>query len=281
MSGKNPVVSIVMPTYNSVRPLLSKSIESALAQTFKEWELIIVDDASTNDTAAVIREFAARDPRIIPVIKEKNEFRELGISGSLNRGIDSARGNYIARLDHDDFWIDPQKLEKQVAFLDSHPDYVVVGSGVVVVDEAGKERFRYFKKETDEELRKTALFANPFSHTTVMFRRDVAIAAGKYQGKHVEDWDLWLRMGEHGKLYNMQEYMTGYTMTDTNASFVNQKPLSEAVLKLISRERSHYPGFWRAYLLNLAQYTYAILPIPFSFRVRMQSFLRRIKRRVF
>jgi glycosyltransferase involved in cell wall biosynthesis len=278
---KTPIVSIVMPTYNSSEDLLNKGIESVLAQTFAEWELIIVDDASTNDTPRVLDEFAKKDERIKVVHKEKNEFRTLGISGSLNRGIDMAQGKYIARLDHDDYWIDPKKLEKQVAYLDTHPDCVVVGGGVVVVDPEGSERSRYFKRETDAEIRSRALFSNPFSHTTVMFRKDVAMAVGKYQGRHTEDWDLWLRMGRKGVFYNFQEYFMAYTMTGTNASFVNQRGLSKNVLELITREKNYYPGFYKAYTLNFIQYIYAILPFPASFRAWVHSSLIWLKRRFF
>lgn len=281
MSPKPPLVSIVMPTYNSSEKLLSKAIESILKQTLGEWELIIVDDASTNGVPHILDEWGAKDKRIRVVHKEKNEFRELGISGSLNRGIDLAQAEYIARLDQDDYWIDTEKLTKQMAYLDVHPGVVVVGGGVVVVDEDGNERFRYFKKETDAEIRKNALFANPFSHTTVMFRKDIAVAAGKYQGRHVEDWDLWLRMGKRGTLYNFQEYFMAYTMTGTNASFVNQRALSRNVLRLLWRERKDYPGFPKAYVLNLIQYTYALLPFPLAFRVRAHTLLLRLKRKAF
>jgi glycosyltransferase involved in cell wall biosynthesis len=269
-----------MPTYNSGR-LLRNSIRSVFRQTFKDWELIIVDNASTNDAPVVLREFMARDPRIKLVFKDRNDFNESGISDSLNRGIDLARGQYIARLDDDDAWLDERKLEKQVAFMDAHPDCVVVGGGVIVVDPEGKELFRYFKKEIDAEIRRTALFANPFSHTTVLFRAETARAAGEYRGKHIEDWDLWLRLGQLGTFYNFKEYFTAYTMTGQNSSFLHQKPLTRRILSLIWRERKHYPGFLKAYAVNLAQYLYVRLPLPLSLRTRLHSFLAGIKRRTF
>lgn len=275
--SKDPIVSIVMPTFNSAGPLLKKAIESAINQEFRDWELIIVDDASTNDTPRILDEFANKDSRISVVHKERNEFRELGISGSLNRGIDLARGRYIARLDHDDYWIDAKKLSKQVAFLDAHPECVVVGGGVIIVDDDGQEHSRYFKKETDQEIRRAALSANPFSHTTVLFRRNIAIAVGKYQGKHIEDWDLWLRMGLRGTFYNFNEYFVAYTMNDENSSFRNQRALSRLVLGLIWRYRQTYPGFVKGYCLNFAQYLFACLPI--GIRKHFHAFLVGIKRK--
>jgi glycosyltransferase involved in cell wall biosynthesis len=275
-TGENPIVSIVLPSYNSGHAL-GHSIQSAIDQTLHEWELIIVDDASTDGTQELLKDYAARDPRIKLILKEKNEFREMGISGSLDRGVHMARGRYIARLDDDDYWIDPDKLKKQAAYLDAHPRCVIVGTGVVVVDGQGNERFRYLKKETDAQIRASALSANPFSHTTVMFRKDVAEVVGSYQGKHIEDWDLWLRMGLRGEFYNLPEYSTAYTMTDQNASFKNQRALSAFVLKLIARYRGTYPGFVKGYILNTGQYLFARLPI--GIRKRLHSFLVKIKRK--
>ncbi|HTY39744.1 MAG TPA: glycosyltransferase family 2 protein [Candidatus Paceibacterota bacterium] len=277
--SEKPIVSIVMPTYNRGR-LIEKSVESVLKQTLKAWELIIIDDASVDDTPKVLKELAARDKRIIILRNEKNEFRQFGIMKTLNRGLETARGRYIARLDDDDWWFNERKLEKQAAFLDAHPDYVVVGCGTVVFDKNGKEQFRYLKKETDAELRKSALSANPFTHTAVMFRADVAAKVGRYQGMYIEDWDLWLRMGLHGKFYNFQEYMTGYTMSPANYSFIHQRALSRTVLRLLYRHRHDYPGYPKAYLVNLAQYLYSFVPMPLSLRVWLRTHLGQIKRKL-
>lgn len=280
MATKTPVVSVVIPTFSKSRTLKA-ALLSVQRQTFNDWEIIVIDDASTDDTAAMLSEFATHEPRLRVERNATNQFRISGITGSLNKGIDLALGKYIARLDDDDTWIDERKLERQIAFMDAHPDCVVTGGGTVVVDGEGKELFRYFKKETDAEIRKTILFANPFTHTTVMFRKDVAVTAGKYQGKYIEDWDLWLRMGRHGTFYNFQEYFTGYMMTGTNASFMHQRALSRTILKLLWRERKYYPGFVSAYSVNLVQYIYALLPFPSAFRVWVHSFLSRLKRKAF
>jgi glycosyltransferase involved in cell wall biosynthesis len=274
---KAPYVSILLPTYNR-SALLRKALESVFAQTFSDWELIILDDGSTDETVSITLEYKKRDPRMKIIRSQKNENR--GIAELLNRGLAAARGKYIARLDDDDHWIDDKKLEKQYAFLEENPGCVIVGGGVVVVDGEGKERFRYFKKETDSDIRANALFANPFSHTTVMFRRAVAEKVGGYgTWRFAEDWDLWLRMGKLGTLYNFPEYFTAYRMTEQSGSFIHQRGQSRMILTFIALHRHEYPGFYKAYLLNGAQYLFSFVPI--SIRKPLHSFLVAIKRKVF
>jgi len=266
-----------MPTYNRAG-VLPRAIESVLSQSLTDWELIIVDDASTDETPRVLAAFAARDPRIIVMRNQKNNYPD--ISKTLNDGMAKARGKYIARLDDDDYWVDDQKLQKQLSFLDKHPDYVVVGSGMVIVDATGRELSRYAKREKDEDIRSTALFANPFSHTTVLFRAEVArVVHGYGNWRYAEDWDLWLKMGMKGKLYNFPEYMTAYTMAGQNKSFTYQRAQSRMMLQLISAHKKEYPGFWRAYALNSVQYLYSFLPV--AIRRPMHAFLVGIKRKLF
>ncbi len=277
MKKPAPAISIIMPTYNR-SVFLRRAVASVLRQSFSDWELIIIDDASTDDTPKVIAELAAREPRIVSLHNKKNFYPD--ISKTLNRGIAAAHGKYIARLDDDDYWTDGDKLKKQCNFLEQHPNYVIVGSGMVVVDEYEKEIYRFLKKETDEEIRKTALSANPFSHTTVMFRADTARAVGGYgDWRYAEDWDLWLKMGTRGKFYNFPEYMAAYTSAGQNKSFVHLRAQSRMILDFITVHRKEYSGFWRGYLLNGTQYIYSFLPL--FIRRRFQDFLASIKRRVF
>jgi glycosyltransferase involved in cell wall biosynthesis len=272
-----PIISIIMPTYNR-SVFLRRAIESVFQQTLSDWELIIVDDASTDDTPGVIGEFMARDKRIVALRNDINLYP--GISKILDRGLAVAKGEYIARLDDDDYWIDPDKLKKQYDFLENHPNYVVIGSGMVVVDNEGKELYRYLKKETDEEIRRTALSANPFSHTTVMFRAEIAKKVGGYgDWRYAEDWNLWLKMGKYGKFYNFQEYFAAYTSAGENKSFTHQRAQSRTILDFIVKYRRKYPGFVRGYLLNGAQYLYSFLPV--TIRRPLQNFLVSLKRRAF
>lgn len=272
-----PVVSIVMPTYNRV-DMLEKAIESVFDQSFQDWELIIIDDASTDDTEKRMTALHEKEERVnymrIPRITGK------GISEYLNIGLRNARGKYIGRIDDDDVWCHKDKLKLQVKFLDENPDYVVVGGGVILVDDKGDELFRYLKKETDKEIRSFALFSNPFTHATVLFRKDVALELGGYKNiKHVEDMELWLRMGKIGKLYNMKEYFITYMTAGQNKSFLEQRENSRTVVDVVKMHGKDYPNFNKAFLLNYTQYMYSFLPV--FFKKRLQSFMYYFKRKNF
>lgn len=277
MEKKAPAVSIVMPTYNRVG-LLERSIKSIFSQTFADWELIVINDASTDRTRAFLDGFAKKDPRIQPVHTKKNNYPD--ISKNLNRGLGLARGRYVARLDDDDYWYDAGKLKKQVYFLDSHPEHAIVGGGTIVVDGNDRERFRYLKLETDEAIRDKALFANPFTHSTVMFRRDLALEVGGYGDfKNAEDWDLWLRMGQLGKFHNLQEYFVRYLMNEDSKTFIFKRSQSEEILRLIRAHRGEYPHYAAAFTLNFAQYCYSLLPL--WLRRPLYKTLSKAKRGVF
>lgn len=257
IQGNAPRVSIVMPTYNR-SVVISRALRSIITQTFSDWELIVIDDASTDDTPNVLARWAAQDVRIRVFRNESNQYPD--ISGILNKGLSLARGEYIARLDDDDWWHDPSKLQKQVAYLDLHPDCVVVGTGVIVTDMAGNERYRYLKRESDADIRNTALASNPFTHSTVMYRKIAAIEAGGYEERYAEDWILWLKMGKHGTLHNIPEHMTSYMMAGQNKSWEFQRDQAHSILELVRRFRYDYPRYHLAYLVNLLAAFYASLP---------------------
>ena len=272
-----PTVSIVLPTYNRAAPL-ERAVKSIFSQSFKEWELIVVNDASTDGTNAFLDELAKKDARVRPVHNVKNNYPD--ISKNLNHGLSLARGKYVARLDDDDHWCDDDKLKKQVAFLDEHPVYVVVGGGTIVVDANDKERFRYFKPETDEAIRARALLANPFTHSTVMFRRNAALAAGGYGSfNNAEDWDLWLRMGLHGKLYNFQEYFVRYLMNEESKTFIFKRSQSREILAVVAAHRKEYPHAVAALVVACGQYCYNLLPL--GLRRLLHNKLSRAKRTAF
>jgi glycosyltransferase involved in cell wall biosynthesis len=274
---RDPKISVIMPTWNRAH-LLARAIKSVQQQTLPDWELIVINDASTDGTRALLDDLAKHDPRIRPIHNEKNNYPD--ISKNLNDGMAAARGRYIARLDDDDYWCDDGKLAMQAEFFDAHPDHVITGGGTIVIDEKDRERFRYFKLETDAQIRDKALFANPFTHSTVMFRRDVAQAVGGYGSYgNVEDWDLWLRMGLRGKFYNFQNYFVRYLLTEKSKTFIFKHSQSRDILRVLGLHRKEYPHFATAYALNYAQYMYSFLPQ--GAQRALHSSLSRMKRGLF
>ena len=276
-STVNPVVSIVMPTYNRAN-MIGMAINSILKQSYKDWELLIIDNESSDNTREVVVRFSESDKRIKYYFVKKNP--QIGIADYLNYGIEVSSGKYIARLDDDDEWYDTNKLAKQVKFLEENLDYVIVGGGAIMIDGNRKEIFKFFKRETDIEIRNHALYANPFVHNTVLFRKDAALKIGGYkQIKFVEDWDLWLRLGKIGKFYNFREYFSLYMNAGQNRSIDNQQLTAKIILQYVKSYRNEYPNYKKAFLLNFMQFLFSFMPA--FFKRRVQNFLFYIKRNYF
>jgi glycosyltransferase involved in cell wall biosynthesis len=269
-----PIVSIILPTKNR-EVLLERSIDSILRQTFKEWELIVIYNISSVNS---IDKLGKKDSRIR--IYKVPTSPIPGISEYLNTGIKYSRGKYIARLDDDDIWCNPDKLKLQVEFLEDNPEYTLVGGGVNMVDAEGKIFYRFFKKENDEEIRKNALLACPFEHTTVMFRKDSAILMGGYNNyKTNEDWEFFLRLGRIGKFYNFKEYFTNYLQAGQNYSLKFQTQVAKTELSIIKLFRKEYPNYYLGVIIHSIQYLYSFFPN--FIKNRFQYFLRYIKRQYF
>ncbi len=261
---EKPLVSVILPTYNRGE-YIRKAIESVFNQSYKNIELIIVNDGSTDNTSQILSEAKERDPRVVILTNETN----LGLVKSLNKGVENARAEYIARIDDDDVWSDFDKLEKQVRFLESSPDYVLVGGGVIVIDKEDKEVARYLLPKKDEEIRNYILLNNSFAHPTVMFRKQAWQKAGGYDERlnFSEDWDLWLRFGRLGKFHNFQEYFVYYLKGGQNrCNYYNIGRHLRANIRLRKKYRDSYPGYWKAYLLCWASAFYYLLPFRQKFR---------------
>jgi glycosyltransferase involved in cell wall biosynthesis len=276
-----PIVSIILPTFNRAE-LLKKCIESIYMQTYKKWELIVIDDGSTDNTDDFMNKLLEKDSRIRFLKIERSNIP--GISPYLNLGIKSSVGKYIARIDDDDTWCFEDKLKQQVEFLESHPDYVLVGGGVHMVDNKHNILYKYYKKEKDDEIRKSALCACPFEHTTIMFRKDAAVSSGGYHNyKVAEDWDFFLRLGTSGKFYNFQEYYTNYFQAEHSASLSNQKnyqtEIAKTELNIIKLYRNDYPGYYKGFVIHYLQFLYSFFPV--FIKKRFQFVLRFLKRKFF
>ena len=269
----SPKVSIITATWNRGH-LIGKAIQSALDQSFQDWELIIVGDGPPADTEATIREWEKKDARIryIPLA----HVGRIAIVSSA--GLKAARGEYVAILDDDDWWLDHEKLAKQVAFLDGHPEYIGCGTWFAAVDSEGNMVAKIKKPLTDEAIRRVALSANPIANSSSIFRRE---AAGYYDEslRQFADWDFWLQAGLKGKLCNLPEYALAYRMWQGGSSFANQKQNVDSALVILRRHRHHYPGYWRAAILVHAYWVYARFPL--FIRKGLNGTLSRIKKFIF
>lgn len=179
---------------------LRRAIDSILAQTFSDFEFIIINDGSTDATIDIINE--SSDPRIVFLSNQSS----LGLSRSLNLGLEMARGEYVARMDADDISL-PHRLDKQVRFMDEHPGVIVLGTGFSFIDVNGSHmadcQFPF-----EHELIVWALpFYNPVAHPTVMMRTFAIKELGGYDTafRSAQDYDLWFRVASRGKIANLQE----------------------------------------------------------------------------
>ena len=197
----NPKISVLTSCYNAAR-FLPDAIESILSQTFRDFEFILIDDGSTDETLGIIKRYAAEDERII-VIKKANS----GLADSLNAGIKEARGEWIARLDADDVAL-PSRLEKQLNLVRRFPRVVLVGSGCIVIDQSGK-KIKVYKYPSGKRalIKRMIKGGSSFPHSTAFYRVDAVRRLGGYRPRiyRAEDKDLWLRLSRLGEIESLYE----------------------------------------------------------------------------
>lgn len=192
-----PLISVLMPVYNA-RETLTEAARCILKQTLGDFELIMVDDGSSDDSRAVIEDLAWEDSRIRTVFQENH-----GVGGALNRALDLARGKYLARMDADDL-TPPTRFAEQVEFLDKHPEITVVG-GWHRTFGSGEPRVTPTPTES-AHINTVLIFRNPISHPTVMMRHDAFRDYGwRYTcaRRFPEDYDLWVTITEHHRIVNL------------------------------------------------------------------------------
>lgn len=203
-ANDSPCVSVVMPVRNGEQ-YLDAAVESIRNQTFPEFEFIIVDDASTDCTPALLK--AVEDPRVRIITNQD----ALGISRSLNLAIEIARGRLIARMDADDIASD-QRLERQVEWMERYPEVVLCGTFAERIDADGNKLGNIKRPQTNFEIQWHLLTANPFIHPSVMFRAEVFRKVGGYESclSCAQDYDLWCRLAKHGECCNLSEQLMQY-----------------------------------------------------------------------
>lgn len=210
-----PKVSVILPVYNA-GSYLRAAIESILQQTLTNFELIIINDGSTDNSKSVIASF--HDPRIRHVDQANQGLRQ-----ALNNAIELSRGEFVARMDQDDISL-PDRLRQQAKFLETHPDHVLVGTTFVYIDQVGTPTGVFPALLDYDELRREVLTQSPFGHGTVMFRA-ATLRHGNIrysqEAVHVEDYELWLRLSQIGKVANLPDalYLWRHYPANTSSQY--------------------------------------------------------------
>lgn len=238
-SRKPPLVSVVMPVYNCAT-YLPEALVSLLIQTFTDFEIIAVNDGSTDDSPEILKRFAKFDSRI-KIIDQKNG----GIVKALNHGIEKARGQYIARMDGDDISF-PNRFKEQVAILEKSPDIVLVAGDFEVIDESSQTIYREQVAPDNEFIQRAFYLRNAIAHGSVMFRKSALNSVGYYSDAYgpTEDMELWMRLLEHGdftatgtSIYRWRVNSQGITSTN------NPESVRQATKHLHRRWKKKIPRY--------------------------------------
>lgn len=211
-------ISVVMPVRNAER-FLDEAIASVTSQTFRDFELIVVIDASTDRSEEIARASARQDARI-RVARNYG----LGLVDALNTGCGLSVAAFVARLDGDDR-MHPTRLQRQQDFLEANPQVVALGSPAVIIDEASRPIGRISVPVADAALRARLVRGNPFVHSSMMLRRSAVAASGGYRNDFplVEDVDLWFRLARLGKLANLPGPLVDYRRHSASVSAANDE----------------------------------------------------------
>lgn len=250
----NAKISIIMGIYNCASTL-GESIDSLLNQTYSDWNLIMCDDGSTDDTYNVAEQYRKLYPDKIILIKN-NENK--GLNCTLNHCLEYAKGEYIARMDGDDISL-PRRFEKEVNFLDEHPEYAIVSTPMIHFDEHGE-----FRRGTGgkEPVLSSLAKETPFCHATCMVRREAYTSVNGYsespQRLRVEDWDLWIKMYKKGyrgyvleePLYMMRDALDAYSRRKFKFR-VNEARVSYMAVKSLNLSYRYYIYILRPILVGM------------------------------
>lgn len=235
MVDDSPLVTVLMPVFNGEK-YLAEAIESILHQTFRDFEFLIIDDGSIDGTAEILHRYALQDKRIRLHHHQTNQ----GLIAALNKGLELARGKFIARMDQDDVSL-PERLAKQVDFLETNPEIGVLGTLVQIMDGSGNISYTWPYFTQHDALRWCLCFFNPIMHPAVMMRREIVERAGGYSSDMVdaEDYDLWRRLSNLTRLSNLPDVLLHLRLHEANVSKVHFSEQQRNSVRISSMMISH------------------------------------------
>jgi glycosyltransferase involved in cell wall biosynthesis len=214
-----PLVTVLLPCYNA-ELYIEEAVRSIMNQTYSNLEILIIDDCSTDSSHEIVSRLAIEDERIRIIKNEKN----LKLIKTLNKGLDLARGDYIARMDADDVSL-PERIEKQINYMLSNPEVDLCGTNYTMINAEGNIIGTSNYPLTNLDIKLNLLFYNPFAHPTVLFKRDFVNKIGKYKENFInaEDYELWLRVALNGVMSNIQDKLLLYRWHGNNISLIGGK----------------------------------------------------------
>jgi hypothetical protein len=252
----DPLISVVLPVYNGAADV-EKAVRTILAQTFTDFELIIINDGSKDHSASVLE--TLQDPRI-RLYHQDN----MGLAATLNLGIGLARGAYIARQDQDDL-SHPERLAQQLGYMQSHADCVLLGTAAEIwVGDTPTERAHDHPTE-HPVLAFDLLFNNPFVHSSVMMRREAVRAIGGYTTDKArqppEDYELWSRMARHGRVANLSGRLLVYREVAQSMSRSGPNPFLDRLVSISAENLAFANGLPAAdtVMVDVAAMTHSAL----------------------
>ncbi|MFW2555408.1 glycosyltransferase family 2 protein [Aliarcobacter butzleri] len=225
----NELISVILPVYNG-REYLSEAIESILNQTYTNFEFIIINDGSKDDSLQIIKEYERKDERIVVISRENK-----GLISTLNEGIANAKGKYIARMDQDDISL-PRRFEEQIKFLEKNLEIGVCGTWVEVFGD-NRNPILWKMPINDDELKVRLLFSVTFAHPSVMMRKGLINQYNlRYNEKYInaEDYKFWLDFSKYTKFVNIPKVLFRYRYLETSISRVADNAKDEHRYKTIS-----------------------------------------------
>lgn len=237
-----PKVSVIIPTYNREK-LIGRAIESVLAQTHPAYEIIVVDDGSTDGTKSALAPFNGK----IKYVHQANA----GIAGARNRGIQESGGEYIAFLDSDDYWA-PEKLAEQVRVLDACPKVGIVFAPMPIVNEKGETLGRKPAGATGKNLRELLEFWGDLPTSTVMTRRECFKKAGVFDPAlpPMEDFDMWLRIARYYDLYEIEGKVLAYYYRHSEQATSSKLKVYDGLVKIYTKALKNFPEAPRELMLK-------------------------------
>lgn len=229
MNSSSPMVTVVMPVFNGEK-YLRYSVESILRQTYTNFELLIINDGSTDRSFEIVKSY--HDPRIRFIDNKKN----LGLIDTRNLGLREARGNYIALLDSDDVTY-PTRLVEQVAAMENDPDLTLLGSWIYCIDEHGNRlnNMAWQPQVSSDRIPSALLFENCFATSSIFIRKS-ALPATRYRDEYplAEDYDLYVRIAQKSKIANLPRFLSCYRTHGESISKKKSQQMEECVRNIIS-----------------------------------------------